>query len=53
MKDCIELKFECTFEKGRGCGVSISNIDQIVPANIKGNKMGKLLVELREELTKP
>ena len=45
--------YECTFEKGWGCGVSISNVDQIVPANIKGNKMGKLLVELREELSKP
>ena len=42
--------YECTTEKGWGCGFTIANVDKITAENVKGNKMGKILMALREEL---
>ena len=45
--------WECTTEKGWGCGHTISNIDDIDPnAPTESNKMGDLLVKLREKMKK-
>ena len=42
--------FECTLEKPWGCGYSIAQANEITKESVKENKMGKILVALRDTL---
>ena len=42
--------YECTTEKGWGCGYTIANVDKITPQSVKENKMGEILMKLRDKM---
>ena len=42
--------YECTTEKGWGCGYTIANLDKITPQSVKENKMGEILMSLRDKM---